>query len=87
MNYPEEFRMKVRQVFPKSRELQRRMEDGDEFVGRLLDDASSETITPEWILATPNAEQIYDRARELKAKRDLYADWSAFYRTAKGLTP
>lgn len=68
MIYNEEFKEKVRKLFPPAeyKTLHQKLEEGDTIVGRYLDDMSSN-------LASTSTDAV--------AKKELYKEWFSLYKT------
>ncbi len=80
MFYPEAFKNRVKKVYPNWDELHRRLDSGDEFVGRYLDDSShSSSISIATILAATSLEELQEKAKVAQAKKELYNEWSKLY--------
>lgn len=74
MAYTQEFINRVKQLYPNSTEMHRLAEEGNYFLGRWLDDSSCGGFSPSEVLNTPY-EDLIIKAKQLQARRDLYADF------------
>ncbi|MCB9980390.1 MAG: hypothetical protein H6863_04565 [Rhodospirillales bacterium] len=88
MKYPEEFKKAVLDVYPDSPDIQKHLENGDEFLGRYLDDSSHGGIAPSKIvelLEAGQSDELLAQAKDLLARKQLYAQWSDLYRQERNL--
>ena len=85
MAYTQEFIDRVKQLYPNCTEMHRLAEEGNYFLGRWLDDSSSGEINPSEVLNMSH-EDLINKAKEMRARRELYADFiSGKCYTAYGL--
>lgn len=75
MFYPEDFKNRVKKAYPNWDELHRRLDEGDVFVGRYLDDSSSTEISFETILSATSLEELKNEARVGQEKVAIYNEW------------
>lgn len=76
MFYPEDFKSRVKKAYPNFEKLHRSLDNGDEIVGRLLDDGSyPSTISLDTILAATSLEELQEKAKAIKVKLNLYNEW------------
>ena len=74
MIYTQEFINRIKQVYPNNIELHRLAEEGNQFLGRWLDDSSSGGFSPSEVLQTPY-EDLITQARQMQTRRELYNDF------------
>lgn len=72
--YSKEFIEKVKDIYPDSPTIIRLAENGDEFLGRYLDDNSACGISPETILNN-SYDNLCKKAIDLQKRKELYAYW------------
>ena len=80
VNYPEEFKQKTLALFPDSEEIKQYLEDGNEILGRILDDTRlAAGVKPEELVAAcenvklmPDLYKRCKRAIEIGALLDEY---------------
>lgn len=80
--YSKELIEGVARLYPDSEVMNRFAKEGNPFLGRYLDDGSSSSIDIDCILQQHHIDGIHAKAKELKAKRDLYALWYEDYKTS-----
>lgn len=73
--YSQEFIREVKELFPNSSDMHRHAEQGNEILGRFLDDSSAGGISVDKILLATSLEEIQKEARILKRKSELYNKW------------
>ena len=79
MYYSEDFKAKVKQIYPEDfYNLYSMLNNGNTFVGRILDDNSNDHVTNEEILTLSKSE-LRKLAKQYKAKRDIYEEWCELY--------
>ena len=84
MYYPEEFKTKVKQIYPDDFcGLYDKLESGNVFVGRILDDNSNDHVTNEQIL-TLSKKELRELAKEYKEQEDIYKEWCELYKQQNG---
>jgi hypothetical protein len=81
LKYPESFIKECKNIYPEWIELHDRLDVGSMMVGKYLDDARqvstvSSKIIDE-ILNAENLESLKEKARNYKARNDLYYQWCA----------
>ena len=79
MFYPEDFKNRVKKAFPTWDELHRRLDSGDVFVGRYLDDNSPTALSLNTILTATSLEELQENAKAAQEKVELYHDWCNLY--------
>ncbi len=80
MFYPENFKNRVKKVYPDWDELHLGLDNGYEIVGRYLNDASHETISVEAVLAATSLEELKKIAEAIKVKKELFREWNQLFR-------
>ncbi len=84
MRYPEEFKSKVLSTLGYSEEMKKRLDEGQEIVGRFLDDSSQAANIPasDIVEAFENGDMnsIYLRAKKQVMLEELYREWVDLYR-------
>lgn len=65
----------VRELYPNSPEMHKLADSGNAFLGRYLDDSSSNSINVDTILLSTSLESLQKIARIQKRKRELYGKW------------
>lgn len=82
MQYPEEFKQKVLSLFKNNEEMRKRLDEGQEIVGRYLDDSGYGGISPKEIVEAiegKNLTGIYMKAKRKLAAEELYDEWCEMY--------
>lgn len=79
MFYPEEFKNRVKKTYPNWDELHRRMDSGDVFVGRYLDNNSPSALSLDTILTATSLEELQKKAKIAQEKVALYHDLCTLY--------
>lgn len=79
MKYTKELIDEVKELYPKSEEMNRLAEQGYHVLGRYLDDSSTNSISLTKILEAENLAELQSDALRLKRKRDLYYKWAEEY--------
>ena len=74
MAYTREFIDKVKALYPNTPEMHRLAEEGNQALGRWLDDSSCGGISPDKILKS-TYEEMLTEAQVLKARRKLYGEF------------
>lgn len=77
MNYPKEFTVKVKLIYPQNVALLKALESGSPFVGKMLEQYSQEGIGNEEILEATDLSELQTKAKVIKARRELYKMWLA----------
>ena len=83
MQYSEEFKQKVLSTLGDSEEMRKRLDEGQEIVGRYLDDSRYGGVSAKEIVEaceSMNVQGIYQKAKRQMAIEELYGEWSALYR-------
>ena len=83
MQYSEEFKQKVLSTLGDSEEMRRRLYEGQEIVGRYLDDSRYGGVSAKEIVEaceSMNVQGIYQKAKRQMAIEELYGEWSELYR-------
>jgi len=75
MKYSKELIAEVKELFPNSKEMHNHAEQGNEILGRYLDDSSSGGIPIDTVLLATSLEEIQKLARSQKRKIELYRKW------------
>lgn len=71
--YSEQFKKLVREVY--GNQFDNMLKVGDYFLGRYLDDSSQGSIELNDILLATTLQEIQDKARILKRKKEVYKAW------------
>lgn len=79
MNYPQDFIDEVKAVYPDWADAHKMAANGNAFLGRLLDDASCDSITVKEILEATSLDELKKKALILKRKFSLYQWWGRLY--------
>ena len=83
MQYSEEFKQKVLSTLGDSEVLRKRLDEGQEIVGRYLDDSRYGGVSAKEIVEaceSRNVQGIYQKAKRQMAIEELYDEWSELYR-------
>jgi hypothetical protein len=83
MQYSEEFKQKVLSTLGDSEEMRKRLDEGQEIVGRYLDDSRYVGVSAKEIVEaceSMNVQGIYQKAKRQMAIEELYGEWSELYR-------
>lgn len=83
MQYSEEFKQKVLSTIGDSEEMRKRLDEGQEIVGRYLDDSRYGGVSAKEIVEaceSMNVQGIYQKAKRQMAIEELYGEWSELYR-------
>ena len=65
----------VKELFPDNDQMHKLADEGNVYLGRYLDDSSSNTIHINTVLLATSLEQLQEIARQAKRKLDLYSKW------------
>lgn len=79
--YPEDFKAKVKKVFPDWVELHKALDSGSELVGRYLDDSRRLEMRPKDIIEafkSGNHDQVLKAAERADEIDKLYVEWLEF---------
>lgn len=83
MQYSEEFKQKVLSTLGDSEVMRKRLDEGQEIVGRYLDDSRYGGVSAKEIVEaceSMNVQGIYQKAKRQMAIEELYGEWSELYR-------
>jgi hypothetical protein len=83
MQYSEEFKQKVLSTLGDSEEMRKRLDEGQEIVGRYLDNSRYGGVSAKEIVEaceSMNVQGIYQKAKRQMAIEELYGEWSELYR-------
>ena len=75
MEYPEDFKKEIREIYFDFDELLERLEDGDYFLGRYLDDSSKNCVSIDTILNAKTLKEIKEIAEFEQRKINAYLWW------------
>lgn len=78
VNYSEDFKRECKEVYPKWLGLHEALDSGSEFVGEYLSEASKDYLDIDQVLSIDDItslNQLKEKAREIKKKRDLFDKW------------
>lgn len=83
MQYPEDFKKRVKQIYPNYEYLHRRLESGDVKVGYLLDVNTPTSSSLGTVLhASEKARKAFKRGCNVPEERvDIYIEWVDLYAT------
>ena len=82
MQYSEEFKQKVLSTLGDSEEMRKRLDEGQEIIGRYLDDSRYNGVSAKEIVEaceSMNVQGIYQKAKRQMAIEELYGVWSELY--------
>jgi hypothetical protein len=80
MQYPKEFVEKAKRIYPNWNRLHELLDNGSQFVGRMLyDSQSSGTVPLVMILNAKSLEELQEYARNEQEKSSLYVEWNLIY--------
>lgn len=82
MNYSEEFKQKVLSTLGDSEEMKKRLDEGQEIVGRYLYDSGYGGVSAKEIVEaceSMNVQGIYQKAKRQIAINELYDEWIELY--------
>lgn len=74
MSYTKEFIEEVKRVYPNSLEIIKCAENGDDFLGRYLDDNYERNISIEFI-ESHSYDEIMEKTKQIKERGELYRKW------------
>ena len=77
--YDEDFIKRCKEAFPDWEELHIKLDKGSYFVGRYLDDSSSQSISIRTVLQSESLEDLKKEANKLLVKGKLYVEWGNKY--------
>lgn len=81
MYYSEEFKNKILEILTNSEDMKKRLDDGNEIIGRYLDDSCHNISPDEVINAYENntIQELYQKAKRYVTIRNLYLEWLELY--------
>lgn len=79
MHYPEDFKEKVRKVYPDKFDLHRRLDQDDFSAGAYLSGLRPKRITLDTILAATSLEELQEKARVEKERYELWEEWRRLF--------
>jgi len=79
MNYTEDFKKEVKELYPDFPEMHKLLDNGGTFLGRYLDDSCEGSISIKDILDATNLEDLQEKARYMQRKVNLYIKWCQLY--------
>ena len=82
MQYSEEFKQKILSTLGDSEEIRKRLDEGQEIIGRYLDDSRHDGVSSKEIVEAcerMNVQGIYLKAKRQMAIEKLYNEWSELY--------
>ena len=88
MQYSEEFKQKVLSALGDTEEMRKRLDEGQEIVGRYLDDSRYGGVSAKEVVEaceSMNVQGIYQKAKRQLALEELYGEWSEMYRAQHGM--
>lgn len=80
MKYPAKFIFDVKEAFPDNKAMHKLADAGDPYLGRYLDDGTSEVMHVDTILTAVDLESLQRKARQFKKQAGLYTEWSKLFR-------
>lgn len=86
MQYSEEFKQKVLATLGDSEEMRKRLDEGQEIVGRYLDDSRNSGVSAKEIVEaceSMNVQGIYQKAKRQIAIDELYDEWIELYQNQR----
>ena len=86
MKYSEEFKQKVLSTLGDSEEMRKRLDEGQEIVGRILDDSRFSGVSSKEIVEaceSMNVQGIYQKAKRQIAIDELYGEWIELYQNQR----
>ena len=83
MEFSKEFINKCKEIYPDWKELHQKLEEGNVFALRYLDDARYEKITAEEVLNAESLNDLKIKAMEINEKQKLYSQALEMYRNQK----
>ena len=79
MKYSTDFIERCKKYYPEWIELHRLLDNGNTYVGRILEDSSPNSISLEAVLNAKNLDELQLKANEYKARLALWREWVALY--------
>ena len=86
MQYSEEFKQKVLSTLGDSEEMRKRLDEGQEIVGRYLEDSRYGGVSAKEIVKaceSMNVQGIYQKAKRQIAIDELYGEWIELYQNQR----
>lgn len=86
MQYSEEFKQKVLSTLGDSEEMRKRLDEGQEIVGRYLEDSRYGGVSAKEIVEaceSMNVQGIYQKAKRQIAIDELYGEWIELYQNQR----
>lgn len=86
MQYSEEFKQKVLSTLGDSEEMRKRLDEGQEIVGRYLEDSRYGGVSAKEIVEaceSMNVQGIYQKAKRQIAIDELYGEWIKLYQNQR----
>ena len=80
MEFPKEFINKCKEIYPDWKELHQKLEEGNVFALRYLDDSRYNNITADDILNAKTLDELQEKAELIKVKEQIYSKSLALYR-------
>ena len=83
MQYSEEFKQKVLSTLGDNEEMRKRLDEGQEVVGRYLDNSRYAGVSAREIVEAvenKNLAEVYMKAKKQLAVEQLYTEWCEMYR-------
>ncbi len=80
MFYPENFKKRVKEVYPDWEELHQALERGDRSVGSCLDSSELTGISLNAILEATSLEELQKQARAQQEQIELYGEWVRLFK-------
>lgn len=77
MFYPEDFKKRVKEMFPDWENLHRNLDCGSIYVGQIL--YADFSIPIDTILAATSLDELQDTAKAIKKRKELYSEWCKLY--------
>lgn len=86
MQYSKEFKQKVLSTLGDSEEMRKRLDEGQEIVGRYLEDSRYGGVSAKEIVEaceSMNVQGIYQKAKRQIAIDELYGEWIELYQNQR----
>lgn len=75
MKYKKEFIERVKSVYPDYKKMHELAEEGNEWLGRYLDDSREQGVDYDAVLAASTLAEVKEMAANIKAQNKLYSDF------------
>ncbi len=75
MVYSRELINEVKELYPNDKEMHELAAEGNVFLGRYLDDSSSNMMSIDTVLLATSLDELQKKARMSKRKLELYHKW------------